>query len=146
MLDFLIPLVAGGIVMLVGAVMLWTHALAWRRHRDDAQLDSTEREHYRRQYSRRVQTSTLVCLIGVLLCFAHEKMGWELLGKTSVIAYAAYIVVLLTLTLWTVLLALGDFASSRLHHAGAAARLLRERQELERLLQEQRRKAGRPHE
>ena len=144
MLDFVIPLVAGGIVVLTGAVMLWTHARAWRRHRDDADLDATEREHYRRQHSRRVQTSTLVCIIGVLLCFAHEKMGWELLGRNSVIAYAAYIIVLLMLTLWTVLLALGDFASSRVHHAGAAARLLRERQELERLLEEQRRKAGKP--
>jgi hypothetical protein len=142
--DFVIPLVAGGIVVFTGAVMLWTHVRAWRRHRDDADLESTEREHYRRQYSRRVQTSTLVCITGVMLCFAHEKMGWEWLGKSSVMAYGAYIIVLLMLTLWTVLLALGDFASSRLHHAGAAARLLRERQELERLLEEQRRKAGKP--
>ncbi|HVW03148.1 MAG TPA: hypothetical protein VHB77_22495 [Planctomycetaceae bacterium] len=146
MLDFVMPLVVGGVVALIGAAMLCAHAVAWRRHRDDSQLEPAEREHYRRQYSRRVQTSTLVCIIGVLLCFAHEKMGWEHLGKSSVLAYGAYILVLLMLTLWTVLLALGDFASSRLHHAGAAAKLLRERQELERLLEEQRRKVGKPQE
>jgi hypothetical protein len=111
------------------AAVVW-HLRSWRAKQGDASLTPQEREHYHRQYRRRLQTSGIIVLLGILFPIGDPDglVPW----KGHPLGLTIYWFVVLALTLWVMLLAVGDLASTRTHTRDALQRLREQQRELER--------------
>jgi hypothetical protein len=126
-----LPSLAFGVALAVGgtAAVVW-HFRSWRAKQGDSSLSPQEREHYRRQYRRRMQTSSIIVLLGVLFPVGDSNgfVPWD----RHPLAWTMFWFFVLGLTLWVMLLALGDLASTRTHTRDALNRLREQQRELER--------------
>jgi len=113
--------------MVTGLGLMAAHVHAWRRQRQDPSLDEFDRDHYRARYRRRLQTSGLIALLGLLIPLGDAPFLWRQGVRISTIFWLA----ILLLTAWIVLLALGDIASTRAHARVALSRIRRKQRELE---------------
>jgi hypothetical protein len=93
-------------------VLLAWHVKAWREA-DHGGLAERDYEFFRRQYRRRMQSSGMLGIIGLLI-LGH-------LGLRDNTMLALYWTGVLGLLIWTVLLAASDFAASRLHYRSQVA-------------------------
>jgi hypothetical protein len=88
-------------------VLLAWHVKAWREA-DHGGLSERDYEFFRRQYRRRMQSSGMLGIIGLLI------LGHLWVRDNSMLAL--YWTGVLGLLVWTVLLAASDLAASRLHY------------------------------
>jgi amino acid permease len=130
--PWIAPLV-GGVVAVIGLLMLRHHVLRWRMQKNDPALDPGERQHYYSRYRRRMQTSGLLVLVGILVLIGdlpfipwQNAPGW----------FAVYWGGVLCLVVWVILQALGDMASTKAHSRASLSRIRREQRELEQKLAE----------
>lgn len=127
--DNWIPaVVMGGSLVLLGGWFMSLHWQAWRRHAVDPTLDDGEREHYRRQFRRRMQASGIILVIGLMLPIGDSLIPWRK-GDASIATL--YWLFVLGLTCWVLLLAMGDLASSRAQSRAALSRLRSKQRELQ---------------
>ncbi len=102
------------LLLCAAGLMVW-HVRAWRaqRRRD---LEPEEREFFRRQFRRRIQTSAMLAVIAaalplgqwiVLMADEHRDADWP---KR---AFAVWVAVLVALLIWVALLAVADLWASR---------------------------------
>lgn len=133
-MDDRIPaLVFGGCLVIGGAAALVWHIRTWRARRVDESVSAEERRYYRRQFLRRIQTSGLIVLIGVLFPIGDPER--EELWQDQPRGLAIFWIIVLGLALWVMALGLSDLLSTRIHSRDAIGKLrrLREQQrELER--------------
>jgi len=94
--------------------MVW-HVRAWRAQRQ-RKLEPEEREFFRRQFRRRMQTSTMLAIIAAALPVGpwiiqmadeHREADWPKRG------FAVWVAVLIGLLVWVGLLAVADIWASR---------------------------------
>jgi hypothetical protein len=103
------------VALLAAGLLLW-HVLSWRhlqREEEGAELDFG-----RRQFRRRVQTSSMLGVLAIGLC-----VGQLIPRQQTPTLFVLFWLGLLLLLAWIVLLALGDLIVGRQH----IARLSRER-------------------
>ena len=112
-------------------LMRW-HAVAWRGQREDEQLGEGEQIRYRRRYRRRMQTSGMLALLGLMIAIGDALVPWQRFPNL----FAAWIAVMLMLVAWIILLALGDLASTAAHTRHDLARVRQEQRALELRLEE----------
>lgn len=113
-----------------GLALIRQHMVSWQRCKDDAELDEPDRDFFRRQFRRRMQTSGMVVLLGLMLPVGDGLLVW---GRQPLAATIFWLGVLL-LTLWIMALAVGDWLLTRIHCRGTVAaveHLNRKKQELE---------------
>ena len=126
--------VSAGIVLLSLVLMAW-HVKSWREA-DHGGLAERDYEFFRRQFRRRMQSSAMLGIIGLLI-----------LGHLWVIdnmMLALYWTGVLGLLVWTMLLAAADFAASRLHYSSEVADQKTEHLLLQREIEKFRREAESP--
>src|SRR4051812_17595823 len=100
-------LVFSAVLVATSLILLAMHVKAWREA-DHGGLAERDYQFYRRQYRRRMQTSGMIGIIGLLI-LGHLWIG----DNTTLAIYWAGV---LGLLIWTVLLAAGDWAASRMHY------------------------------
>lgn len=100
-------LLAAAALLTVSGTLMVRHLLVWRQA-DHGGLGDEEFRFYRNQFRRRMQTSALVGLIGLLMLLDL----WVAEVTTRAVLWS----IVLLLVLWTVLLALSDWLASRLHY------------------------------
>lgn len=122
-------------LILISLTLLAWHVKAWREA-DHGGLSERDGEFFRRQCRRRMQTSGMLGIIGLLI-FGHQ---W-IIDNTTL---ALYWTGVLGLLIWTVLLAVGDFAASRLHYGPHLAEQQTEHLLLQREIEQFRRESGSP--
>lgn len=105
-LLFSAALVFGSLVLLA-----W-HVKAWREA-DHGGLSARDYEFFRRQFRRRMQSSGMLGIIGLLI------LGHLWVRDNSMLAL--YWTGVLGLLVWTVLLAASDFAASRVYYGSQIA-------------------------
>ncbi|NOX55863.1 MAG: hypothetical protein GXP27_15755 [Planctomycetes bacterium] len=125
--DWWVTLGVGAALIVTGLVMITAHVRAWKRQRQDPALDDFDREHYRARYRRRLQTSGLIALLGLLIPLGDAPFLWRQGVRISTIFWLA----ILLLTVWIVLLAIGDIVATRTHARVALSRIRRKQRELE---------------
>ena len=81
-----------------------------------------------RQFRRRAQVSGLLVLIGLLLPLGDWGIDWKQQGY---VAWTIYWMSVLMVTLWVLLLAVGDLLSTRTHARISMSRLRQTQQALE---------------
>ena len=106
-------LVVGGLVALLGAALLVNHQQSFARRKLQGILEEFEHQFHVRQYRRRMQTSGMLVAIGVLIIGGDAIIDWD--APINIVAIL-WVTMLLLLSLWVVLLGLGDWVSSRTHN------------------------------
>lgn len=129
--ELIAPLV-GFVVVAIGLGLMRWHFVAWREQREDPSLSNAERGLYGRRYRRRMQTSGLLAVLGVLLGLGDVVVAQQI----SPMLFAAWILAMLLLVCWIILLALGDMASTAVHSRQQLARVRQEQRALELRLEE----------
>lgn len=130
--DLIAPAV-GLVLLLVGLGLMRSHVRTWESQKEDASLDEADRRHYHRRYRRRLQTSGLIVLLGVLL-----PAGDLLIPANRPGLFATYWFCVLLLAGWVIVMGLGDLASTGAHARASLARVRQKQRELERALEEYR--------
>ena len=97
----------------MGSALLVSHQQSFARRKLDGALEEFEHQFHVRQHRRRMQTSGMLVLIGVLIIAGDAVIDWN--GPIGVFAIS-WVVLLLLLSTWVVLLALGDWFSSQTHN------------------------------
>lgn len=135
-LELLILHLIATAISLFGAVMMWRHYVLWKQQQVDPQIEDVERRFCYSQYRRRMQSSGMIVVLGLLLHASNEHLvDWQ----RAPAGFSVYVCVMLGLVAWIVLLALGDFMASQIVHRKALSRLHEQQQELEKTLTEMRR-------
>jgi len=126
-----IPWLVGGAIVVFASILMWTHAAAWKTQQSDCDIDESELPWFHRRFRRRMQTSGLLLLIGVLI-----PVGDQFLPVTQYPSlWAVYWMLILLGLGWVVLLAVGDLASTNTHARVSTARANKQRRELEQELE-----------
>ena len=116
-------------------VLLAWHVKSWREA-DHGGLAERDQKFFRRQYRRRMQSSGMLGIIGLLI------PGHLWVRDNTMLAL--YWTGVLGLLIWTMLLAVSDFASSRLHYGTQVANQQTEHLLLKREIEKFRQETGSP--
>lgn len=125
-------LVVGGGLVVLGAFFMWTHVRSWQRTQRDLELDGRGRQHYRTQFRRRMQTSAMIVLIGLLIPLGDALIPW----RKAPTLFFFYWGGILLMAIWVMVQALGDMFSTREYSRGNMEELRRQQAELERELEQ----------
>jgi hypothetical protein len=124
--DRLPALIFGGALILVGSGLLWYQWRAGQPDRTDLNLDPFDRRYLATRHRRRLQVAGLILLIGIMIPLG-DAIPWQQAAAT----FAIYWLIVLALGFWTMLLAIGDMVSTRLHTQVSLKRLHSRQQDLE---------------
>lgn len=122
----------GAIVWLFGIAMVAWHVRQRRRTIADPGLSPDDQRFLDAQYRRRMQTGALTVTIGALIALCDYLPQL----RTSPGFAAGYVVTLLILSMWLVLLALGDAMASRIHMGRSMRRNRQTRHALQTAIEE----------
>lgn len=128
----LVSLTVGGCILAFGLILIWSNWTVWVRHKLEFANDSHELRHSHFQFRRRVQTSGLIALLGVLIPVADLAFIWQ----QGIVLVSLLWIAICCVCLWIVLLALGDLATTRAHSRATLARLEAHKRELMEQLEE----------
>ncbi len=108
-----------------------SHIREWRKEKNDSTSDPQDLHHYYARYRRRMQTSGMLVLLGLLI----PLMDW-LLDQRQVVPATLVGFLVFALIGWIFLLAFGDMLSTRTHSHVALAKVRQKQRELERQVAE----------
>ncbi|MCA9008750.1 MAG: hypothetical protein KDB01_03335 [Planctomycetaceae bacterium] len=126
----------GAFVWFFGIAMVTWHVWRRRRFLNDLDVSPMELKFLEQQYRRRMQTSALTITLGALISMCDYLPQF----RTSPGFAAAYVMGLLLLSMWLVLLALGDAVASRVHMSQTLRKNRQTRQALQEAINELRAK------
>ena len=121
----------GSLLIGMGAALIAGHFRAWgRQQQSDGALDEHDLRHYRLQFRRRVQTSAMIVVLGIMIPIGDLLIPWQRFPKL----FSLYWIVVLLLAFWIMILAAFDWLSSRVYSRrtnAALAKLRQKQRELE---------------
>jgi hypothetical protein len=125
-MDHLSSYLVAGLLIVSSAVLVVWHSRSWQRLRE-GNLSDRERDFWRRQYRRRMQTSAMLGVLGAAILVGQLLMpvvhaSWFLLVFWGGV---------LVLVLWIVLLALADMVATSYYYGRERTGFARERAQLE---------------
>ncbi len=127
--------VLGVILVCLGLIWMRSHLKTWRTERADEAADDFDRTHHANRFQRRMQTSGMVVLIGILIPIG-DVFVWNWGPWTATVFWLG----VLFLALWVGVQALGDFTSVQSYSRAAMTRVNSQRQQAEAELAEYRRR------
>lgn len=119
--------------MALSALLMWRHAAFWRSVQQD-RLEREDRDYFHAQFRRRLRTSAMIGLIGLLLIASP----WV----ATPLAMALYLIGLLLLLCWILCMALFDVLSTHEYWREHRKRQLSERRKMEAEVRRLRRQYG----
>lgn len=122
----------GAAVWIFGITMVAWHIHRRRRATNDAGVSPSELKFLERQYRRRMQTSALTITLGALISMCDYLPQFR---KSPGFA-ALYVLGLLLLSMWLILLAVGDAVASRIHMSQTLRKNRQTRQALQQTIDE----------
>ena len=125
--EWIVP-TAGGILVLAGLSLVQAHVRSWKRQKTDPELDDADYSHLSARYRRRLQTSSMIAMLGVLLAVGDQL---PILRKRPGL-FGLYWFAVLLLTLWVVVLAAGDFDATQANGRTSLAEFRKKQRDLER--------------
>lgn len=126
--ELLILHLVAGAISLFGGLLMWRHQSQWHSQRNAERLEPGELRFLHGQYRRRMQSSTLIAVLGVLLNASNEHLvAWQ----RAPVGFVVYVLLMLVLVVWIILLAMGDFLACQIVHRTALTRLREQQARLE---------------
>ena len=120
-------IVFGTFLIAVGAAMLVYQLRSRETKAEDFKLDPLDRRYFEARNRRRIQVAGLILIIGVMIPVGDSLIPWEQATTT----FAIYWMLVLALSFWTMLLALGDMLATRMHTRVSLDRLRAQQRDLE---------------
>jgi len=120
--------VAGILLVIIGGLLYYWQRRGKERWSCEPSLTDEDLKGLNRQYRRRVQVSGLLILIGLLIPLGDWGIGWE---KDDALIATIFWLAVLGLTMWVMLLAIGDMLATGTRSRLAMSRLKRKQLELE---------------
>jgi hypothetical protein len=106
--DLTVWILFSAAVMSISAGLLWGHVRSWRSTQQET-IEPRELAFRKRQFRRRMQTSSMLFLLGIAILAGY----WIPRERPNL--FVLYWCGVFVWTLWIVLLAVGDAVLSRLH-------------------------------
>lgn len=113
---------------MAGLALVQAHVRSWKRQQNDPELDNADYSHLYARYRRRLQTSGMIAVLGVMIAVGDQL---PILRKRPDL-FGLYWLAVLLLTFWVMLLAMGDYYSTRAHGRTSLADVRKKHRELER--------------
>lgn len=131
--DNTLMMVVGGGLALLGSLTVFGHLKGWRNAREDDENDEFERAFLRKRVRRRLQTSMLLIVLGLMIglhpfVIPDPKEAPQLFGVWWLAA--------LLIAGWTIVMAMADLLSTRAHLQVSRARLQLKQRQLNEQLEE----------
>lgn len=124
-----IPSALAAIVLVAGSVaLIRSHLRTWRQRQSDPEIDPGDLLHYSGQFRRRMQASSLLGVIGLMIGAGDMLIPWPRFPRF----FALYWGAILLLTGYLILLAMADALATAAHTRAALARIRAQRRQLER--------------
>ena len=111
----------------IGWFMIRGHLRGWAERQAEGITDPADLLHYHNQFRRRIQTSALIGIIGVLV-FVGDLISQQIGPKL----FGWYWMIVLMLVAYLIVLAILDGLATASHTRAALARLRAQRRQLER--------------
>ena len=121
-MELLVTNIVAAAIVLASVGLMWWHLRVRQGYRR-AELPPAQYEFHRRQFRRRIQTSAMLGILGLMIAASS-------LAEAPMVKVLFY-VAMLGLTMWIGLLALADAFSSRIHFDRLQSDYLIERAKLE---------------
>ena len=128
----LVSIVVGVALVIIGGILMRSHVVVWNGQKNDGSLDPLDRKHYFTRYRRRIQTSGVITLLGLLIPLGGAVFPQFGFNRQPLFLTLFWMGVLF-LTLWVIVLGLGDFIATGAHSRAAFGRVKKK----QRVLQEQ---------
>ncbi len=123
---------------MIGLALVAAHLRTWKRKQNEPNLEEAERVHLAARFRRRLQTSGMIAVLGVLIAVGDLL---PVLRRNPGL-FGLYWFGVLLLTAWVMLLGVGDYFSTRVHGRAALARLRKKQNELEQEIAEIKRRGS----
>ncbi|QDT44826.1 hypothetical protein Pan241w_49420 [Gimesia alba] len=137
MTDTIPGIIVGTLLVLFGAGLIHLHRTSWFHRQHDEDLSDDDYLFFSKQYRRRMQTSSLLVLIGFLIMIGDAPyMPW----KSYPGLFAAYWGGILLVAFWVILSAIGDMSASRVRSTNLISRIQDQQRLLEKQLMEMKEK------
>lgn len=137
MTDTIPGIIVGTLLVLFGAGLIHLHRSSWFDRQHDADLSDDDLKFFSKQYRRRMQTSSLLIVIGFLIVIGDSPyMPW----KMNPALFAIYWGGILLIAFWIILSAIGDMSASRIRSATMISRIQDQQRLLEKQIMEMRNK------
>lgn len=134
--NWFVSAITGVALVGAGIALMFSHRSAWRRQQNDPALSDAERKHLYARYRRRMQTSAILALLGVLIPVGDLLIPWQ--NRPGL--FALYWGMLILLSLWVIVLGVGDAISTAARSRSELARIRRKQRELQQQVAEIRRR------
>ena len=136
-LSNFVSIAFGLLLALLGLVFLRRHRHTWRARAVDPAISHEERSYFARQHRRRMLTSGLIVVLGVLIPIGD--LLFERKPAFPALSLTLFWIGVLLLVLWVLLLGFLDLFATGLHAKDAMSQVNAEKAALERQLEEIRR-------
>ncbi len=131
MTDTLPGIIVGALLVLFGAGLIHLHRSSWFQHQQDGDLSDNDLDFFSKQFRRRMQTSSLLILIGFLIVIGDAPyMPWKLFPALFAIYWGG----ILLIAFWIILSAIADMSASRIRSATMISRIHDQQRILEKQL------------
>ena len=136
----------GAALVVGGLIMMRRHRVTWYEEKNDPGLEDSDRDYYFRRYRRRMQTSAMIALIGLLIAVGDAVLPRLIVNQQrAMLVFGVYWGAVLLLTGWVIAMALADMLSASAHTRAALSRLRSKQHELEKELDDVRRRGSNGH-
>lgn len=125
----------GAALVALGIAFLRRHRRTWLSRKNDPAVDYAERMFCYRQYRRRMLTSGLLVLLGVLIPIGTLLVDHKQ-ARAAALPITLYWIGVLLLVLWVLLLGIVDLFATGFHAQDAMSRVRAEKAALERQVEE----------
>ncbi len=139
--NWIYSAIGGGVLLVSGLCMMRAHHRRWQERQTDPELSDNDRWHFRHQYRRRMQASGMFVVLGLLI----PLVDFDPLFRRHPLLWTALVIVILALTLWLAVLAVGDLLSTSAHSRVALGRIREQQRQLERQVSEIRARTSNGH-
>ena len=128
----------------LGLAFLRRHRRTWQTRQADRTLDEGERAFYGRQYRRRMLTSGLIALLGVLIPLG-DLLFERKPAPAAALPLTLYWICVLLIVLWVLLLGVVDLFATGIYAKDEMSRVRAEKAALERQIEEIRKSLREDH-
>jgi hypothetical protein len=133
-IESLVSVLSGVVLVILGLAFLRRHRRTWRARQVDPALEDHQRRYYVRQYRRRLVTSGLIVLIGILIPIGDMLL--ERRPAPPAVPLTLFWIGVLLIVLLVLLLGLLDLFATGLHARDEISRFYSEKAALERQAEE----------
>ena len=127
----LLSIVVGVALLIIGGILMRSHVRVWNGQKNDSSLEPFDRKHLFARYRRRMQTSGIILLLGVLIPLGAAAFPVVGFFNQRPLLLTLYWLAVLFFSLWVIVLGMGDCVATGAHSRAALSRVRKKQRDLQ---------------